>query len=493
MTIYWNGGPRTVPDGLLVDAGLDIRRSCGGKGHCGKCKVRVAPAPPPTPDERRLLTEKERKAGVRLACFLVLQPEMQIEPLDGAMRAAQIAVDTAPAVGVLSPLGDGVYGIAVDIGTTTLVVYLADLQRGEVAATVAALNPQRQFGDDVLTRIQYTIEHAAGREQLQTVLLRTLGEMIASLPARPDEIGAAVLAGNTVMTHFLLNEDAAGIAVAPFQPTFTGLLRTTPAAVPLPLRMDAEIVVAPSVSGYVGGDIVAGILDAGLLDRLEIALFIDIGTNGEMALGNREKLLCCAVAAGPAFEGSHIRCGMGGVAGAIDRFSFADGFTTIGGAPPAGICGSGLLDIIAALLRRGDIDETGRLETDFAVAGDIVLTPRDVREVQLAKAAVRAGIEVLLEEYGIGYDAVDRVYLAGGFGNYLRVESAVRIGMLPPELENRVAGIGNAAGGGCLKVLFDRRNLNELERIRNLMHYIELSGHAGFQDAYIEQMLFPEQ
>ncbi len=400
-------------------------------------------------------------------------------------------------------------GVAVDIGTTTLAAYLLDLQTGDELAVESALNPQKPWGDDVISRCD-----AAGAGALAGLQAAVTGELNAMVGRLCARVGAAreqvfhmTVAGNTVMLHLFAGVSPAQIAQAPFVPVWTGTLDLPAGGLGLTLHPHAVVTVLPAVAGYVGADTVAAMVAAGLREDGPATLLIDIGTNGEIALAAGGALYACSTAAGPAFEGAHISAGMGGVAGAIHRVTTGDGkllCRTIGDGPARGICGSGLLDLVAVLLDVGAIDDTGRMDEDTAPGWltleggrvavdrerDIWLTGRDVREVQLAKGAIAAGIQVLLAQAGVRAAEVERVCLAGGFGSYLDRDSACRIGLLPKELRDRTVAVGNASGAGAKAALLSREAMDEARRLARAVRYVELSARKDFQDAFLDQMMF---
>jgi uncharacterized 2Fe-2S/4Fe-4S cluster protein (DUF4445 family) len=392
-------------------------------------------------------------------------------------------------------------GLAVDIGTTTVAVYLADLTTHEVLDVASVLNPQAAYGQDVIARINYVIERPEGLRTLQSRIAGGVADCIRLLCARnridPESIYLCTVVGNTTMLHLFLGVSPATIGQAPYTPVFLEERTAAPAELGLPMHPRGMVRTLPSLSGYVGADIVAGVAATPMLQRERFSLFLDIGTNGEMALGNRDVLYCCATAAGPAFEGARISCGVGGIEGAIAHFD-GGGYATIGSAPPVGLCGSGLLDLVALLLDKRVIDAAGYMESAYVVVPapqsgtgqPIVLTPQDIREVQLAKAAIRAGIEILLKHAGVSGDDLEHVYLAGGFGTYLRVESALRIGMLPPHARGKVAPIGNSAGIGSLFALQSLHFDNDIQMVVRRAACIELSMRLDFNDAFVNAMVF---
>lgn len=418
-----------------------------------------------------------------------------------------------------------IYGTAFDIGTTTVAAYLYNLATGERKAVSSALNPQRKYGADVITRINYTMQSAENRTELQRQIVSCMNELTERLAESADiscgDIYASVCTGNTTMQHLLLGLDAAGIAVAPFIPVTTSLQVFRAKEIGLKMNEKGIVTVFPCVSAYVGGDTVAAILSSGIYQEDGISLLVDVGTNGEIVLGGSNYLLACSTAAGPAFEGANIRNGVGGIEGAIDSIGPGPDFqySTIGNTMPVGICGSGIIDVIAHMLEAGLIDETGRLadEDEVDQLGDeykdkvvtidgvrafilvggrnesseqIAVTQRDIREIQNAKAAIAAGIDTLIHKAGITYDQVKGIYLAGGFGSSIHIDSAVKIGLLPKALEKRVEAIGNASGAGAAEGLLSRKMLTLSEEIGRKVQYIELSASAYFTEKYVDNMLF---
>ena len=428
---------------------------------------------------------------------------------------------------------DKLYGIAVDIGTTTVAAYLTDIASGKNIDVVSGLNAQEAFGADVISRINYTMTHPSGLRLLSERILDQIDMMILTLATRneiePSHIYTVVLTGNTTMLHLALGLPPENIASSPFI-SVTTESHTIPAReLGLSIAPGGQVNVLPSISGYVGADIVAAVLAGGIAESDPLCLLIDIGTNGEIVLGNRERLIACSPAAGPAFEGAHVKSGVGGIAGAVNMVTESGNslsFTTIAEAPPLGICGSGIVDLLALLLRSGIVDETGRMlsrdeaarlpgppsagildrliesdgepafllvpEAESSVGSPIMLSQKDVREIQLAKAAIAAGIDTLVLRLGVRMEDITTLYLAGGFGSYIHKASAVGIGLLPGELHDRIRVIGNAAGKGALMTLLSHRRQGQCESIRRMTEYIELSSSPEFQEAYIDRMMFPQ-
>jgi uncharacterized 2Fe-2S/4Fe-4S cluster protein (DUF4445 family) len=409
-------------------------------------------------------------------------------------------------------------GVAIDIGTTTVAAYLVDLESGAVLASSSQANAQGTYGADVISRITAA---AAGdplgvavRSQLHDMTERMIGETGRSL----DELCGATIVGNTTMLHLLLDLDAEPISKAPFVPVVTEPLEISFDRIGLADRPEVAAYLAPCVSSYVGADIVADLVSTGMHLKKDLSVLIDIGTNGEIVAGNRDRLVACSTAAGPAFEGATIECGSAGVPGAISHVARSDDkiiIETIEGAAATSICGTGLMDTMALLLSDGIVDETGLLDPDgapeayterfFEHNGEaafrlspenapipVYVTQSDIRQIQLAKGAIAAGVRVLLDEFGASAESIDRIYLAGGFGTYVRAESALRVGLLPPVAPAVVEPVGNAAGAGAVALLLGSAARNDAARLRSSIEYLELSGLASFQDHYMEQMLFPE-
>ncbi len=417
----------------------------------------------------------------------------------------------------------GLYGLAIDLGTTTIALFLIDLSSGEEIDVYTLLNPQQRFGADLISRINYSRTEPKGVAKLTRVLLAALNAGIDVLLTRHSlkwgQLLLAAIAGNTVMLHTLLAVSAQSIAIAPFTPVFTAALEFKAPEVGLKIATAGMVKLLPAVSGYFGADLMADLLAIDFpVDQWN--LLLDIGTNGEIILGKGERLLACSAAAGPAFEGGNISWGMAAIPGAISSYCFNQGqvnYTTIAGAKARGICGSGLVDLIAELLKAGLLDNTGAFRnknklpataggfiTDykgrpaFRVAPapettsgeDIILTQQDIREFQLARGAIMAGIKILLKEAGIDFSALAHLYLAGGFGNYIEPANAVAIGLVPAPLAEKVVKVGNGAGTGAKLYLLDQDLKDYSEQLRKKVTYIELSSRKDFQTEFINAMNF---
>lgn len=461
----------------LALGGEELHAPCGGNGTCRRCKVLVSG---PCRDMEGKL--REYSGEEVLACRVYPAGELLVET--GSTGGEQVRTDAVD----IPPLGAGL-GLAVDIGTTTVAAYLYDLSDGKCIARRGAMNAQRSFGSDVISRIGYA-SRPEGLEALSKAVRAQIAAMAKEMCGDLKKISYVSLAGNTVMEHLVCGLSPESIGVAPFRPqSLFG--EEYPGEKILP-GFDCPVYICPAVAGYVGGDITAGLLACGADRAEETLLFIDIGTNGEMALGDKNGYISCATAAGPAFEGAEIECGSPARTGAINQVEKDLSFTVMGGGEPESICGSGLIDAAAALLYNEELDETGRLEEEkYFFSEKVFLSGMDIRQVQLAKAAVRAGIETLLDKTGKSYGDISRVLIAGGFGAYMRMESACAIGLLPPPLLDRISHVGNSAGKGAALCLHpDMRE--RLTALWKKCGYLELSSSADFNDNYIEAMMFEE-
>ncbi|MCK5821552.1 MAG: DUF4445 domain-containing protein, partial [Bacteroidales bacterium] len=374
---------------------------------------------------------------------------------------------------------------------------LEDLQKHQNVDSASFLNPQKAFGADVISRIQFTMEQK-GLNKLQEVLRIELDKNIQLLCEKngidKTAISKLSLAGNTSMLHILKGVDPSSLASYPFTPIFIDLQIITSQELGLQSVPKASIHFLPSLSAYIGADIMAGVAASEMPDDEGYSLFLDIGTNGEMALGNKNRIICCATAAGPAFEGAKISCGLGGVDGAIHSFSL-ENFETIGNSRPIGLCGSGLIDVVASLLKSQELDLSGYLENPvhFLKESDLSLTPQDIREVQLAKGAIAAGIETLLKMAEIQIDQISKVYLAGGFGYAIHPESASAIGLLPKALIPKIILAGNTSGLGARLYLHADEFGDRISKLASTAEHFDLSMDMGFNESFVMNMGFPDQ
>ncbi len=457
-----------------IQAGLHPDAPCGGKGTCGKCRVAI-------------------NGETVLACQTPVTQSMTV----WLSRAEQAVILTQGMEISTHPDGISSYTAAFDIGTTTLVGFLLDGVTGQELACASSLNPQAQYGADVISRIQAVLE--SPKTPMRSCVLQALGDLTASLARQagiaPAQIVGAAIVGNTAMHHLLLGIDPRPLVTPPYMPRQTQAL-TLDAKNLLPIS--GQVRILPNIAGFVGADTV-GCLTATRFDRRQaLSLMIDIGTNGEMVLGDSRRRVACSTAAGPAFEGAKISQGMRGSPGAIDHVSVEDSrlaYHVIGQREPKGLCGSGLLDLIACLLELGVIDESGCLEGKaYTIPGTAVtLTQGDVREVQLAKAAIRAGIELMCSHLQVQPEAIQAVLLAGAFGNYLNPRSACRIGMIPPCLLEKIQPIGNAAGAGAKLCALSRQEFAYSEILAAQTEFLELASKPDFQDRFVDALEFCEE
>ena len=526
---------QVVPGVSLLDAvrsaGLALDSECGGRGTCGECRVRfLEGTPQPTVEDAALIPQNDLDDGWRLACqtFLSADCRIAIPRRVAHARRAKIRVITeaaAPPTAGGRPTLSG-YGIAVDVGTTTVACYLMDLARARQLGVASFANPQSAFGPDVISRITYAHRGPAELRELQRRLVSLLEKNFASLckgaGIAADSVSRVTAVGNMTMMHLLRGVDPWPLGVAPYEPVFLELP-------PFPARelgfkrfAAAEMHILPGVGGHVGSDVVAGVMGLDLTRRPGVSLFMDLGTNGEVVLCSKKVMAGASCAAGPAFEGVHIHSGMSAFPGAIERVDEEDGrlqLDVIGGSDALGLCGSGLVDAVALLLRRGLLLPSGRLvapqqvphdvpddlrrrvEDDDAgrrfllsrngATEDVVVTQRDIREVQLAKAPVRATIDLLLAGAHLEPEAIDDVFVAGGFGSSVRSESLLALGVVPEEVRGRIHPVGNTAGFGAKLALVYPERLKETHRLARQIRHVELVLREDFRQAFAAHIPFP--
>jgi len=589
----------------LKRSGIYLVASCGGKGTCSKCKVKIVEGDSDVLSYGKI-TQKERESNIVLACQTIPKGDVLIEILkesklvigdkiaiarttDLVEYLKSYGVDINPAVkrlslelppptisdnisdlerlkrtldekgmsnmrfshGFVSTMadtlrtanwnveltyvgGDGIpyeaiflsylgacsrrFAIAVDIGTTTVVVYLANLVTGEIVDIGSTYNSQMRYGDDVITRIVHAIE-GGGLPELRDAIVIDINTIVNSLMERHGietcEIDAATIAGNTTMSHIFWGLNPGSIREEPYIPTLNQFPQWKGGTAKLSINPQSPVYTVPCVASYVGGDIVAGVLASKMHRNPEIALFMDIGTNGEIVIGNNEWLMTAACSMGPCFEGSGIRCGMRATSGAIESVKIdlktcEPTIGVIGGGHPMGICGSGMIDAISEMFLTGAINQKGKfikgktgriregedglefvLYRDKAHHKDIALTEVDVENIIRAKAALYAGITTLLTEAGFTMDAIEKVYIAGGFGNYINVERAIILGMLPDIPKERFIFMGNTSITGAYLCLLSEDLRKEAEDIASKMTYMELSVYRSFMDEYMSALFLP--
>jgi uncharacterized 2Fe-2S/4Fe-4S cluster protein (DUF4445 family) len=585
---------RVPPGTTLFSAahwiGLPIDSTCGGRGTCGKCKVRViqGSAEVTTADHRQLLKE-EIEGGWRLSCqtriyedmecevpqllrvpkaatmglgrLVILDPNVRkvylelteptledqrsdvmrlrdaltaeghdmaagvpvLRTIPGALRDSGFKVTAVLAGEQLIALERGdttedCFGVAFDVGTTTLVGTLMNLRTGMAAGVLSTLNGQAPFGADVISRISHGMNGPDSVLELQAAVVGTMNAILSDLYQQtgvsPAGTYEAVVVGNATMLHLLLGIDPSPLAVMPFTPAFMEPLLVPAAEVGLNIHPNGYIQTLPALGAYVGADIVAGVLATSVVREDKLRVFVDVGTNGEIVLGSAQRALATAAPAGPAFEGSQIRCGMRATDGAIEGVQLGDTveLQVIGGDIPAqGICGSGLVDAVAQLLLAGLLDHSGRMKTRedvpghplrerlievdgvraFLLAEGVYLTQKDIRELQFAKGSIATGIKVLMDILGVETKDLDEVLLGGSFGSYLNPESAKIIGLVPPVDVDRIIAVGNSAGEGAKIALLSYRERQVAFELPARIEYVELSGRTDFNDAFVSVLGFP--
>lgn len=587
----------------MNDAGLEFDFLCGGRGTCGKCRVRISEGlGAPVTREQELLQAKELDEGIRLACMTIvrndltvqlpnpksLQHHILIESVEGALEIEpqldKVFVEVEKpsretqssdwrrlkeslvkqgyedsklesSVSILRQMPDMIrsannritavmynsrvagieqedttstmLGMAFDIGTTTIVGYLLDLYSGKELCVVSTLNPQTAFGADVISRLTYASHEENGLIKLQNAVIEAINKLIAEAVQKAsvfrNQIYGVSIAANTCMHHIFLGINPQSIAVAPYVPALSEPLVLDASELKISINQAGKVFMLPNIAGFVGADTVAVLL-ATELDRSEdIKLVIDIGTNGEIALGSREEIVACSAAAGPAFEGAQLSSGMRGAVGAIDHVYYRDKleYSVIGEGEPIGICGSALLDAVAGLVELGMINKRGKflaydqltnsvakrfkknlieyegqgafLLAEASVTGHgrpIMITQSDIRELQMAKGAMAAGVRVLIETYGIQVQDIKEVLLAGAFGNYLNPHSACVIGLIPSELEQKIKMIGNAAGTGSKLALLSSSKFRRAKDIAEHVKFVELGSYPRFNSIFGECTYF---
>jgi len=585
-----------VPPGTTVFSaahwiGLPIDSTCGGRGTCGKCKVRVirGGADPETADHRQL-RPAEIADGWRLSCQARIYQDMTCEvpqllrvPKAATMGLGRLVIldpnvrkvyleltepsmedqrsdvarlkealteeghDMVAGVSVLRTLpkvfreagfrvtavlagehlvavepGDTTgdcYGVSFDVGTTTLVGTLMNLRTGMAASVLSTLNGQAPFGADVISRISHGMNGPEAIQELQDAVVATMNTVLAELyretGVSPQQTYEAVVVGNVTMLHLLLGIDPTPLSMSPFTPAFMDQLSVEAREIGLQIHPQGYIQTLPALGAYVGADIVAGVLATGVAREDKLRVFVDVGTNGEIVLGSAQRALATAAPAGPAFEGSQIKCGMRATVGAIEGVQLGERIELqiIGGDVPAeGICGSGLVDAVAQLLLAGLLDYSGRfkkpedvpdhplrdrlIDVDgmraFLLADGVYLTQRDIRELQFAKGSIATGIKVLMDILGVTVRDLDEVLLGGSFGSYLNPESAKIIGLVPPVDVDRIIAVGNSAGEGAKIALLSYRERQVAFELPSRIEYVELSGRSDFNDSFISVLGFPQ-
>jgi len=494
ITVTVNGKPVSSVAGLTLSEIIKKEMPCGGHGKCGKCKV-VARGniSKPSDTEQGLLSADELACGIRLACLTTALGDCEIGTIF-SNRQSQIITDSVLPEFECKPIFSN-YGVAIDIGTTTLAARLYN-PSGELLSEVSRLNPQSSWGSDVISRIEAALNGKG--TQLSKAIRNAVDDIIAELALIADinkkTIDGICITGNTVMLSLLAEESVEPFSHAPFDAK--RLFGETLTAEKLSLSSlcpHIPVYLPPCISAFIGADITCAILATELCNKAT-AMLADIGTNGEMAIWHDDKLTVCSTAAGPAFEGVGISMGMQGIVGAIDKVGISNGKITthiIGNTEPVGICGSGLVDAVACMLDNEIIDESGYLEDkSFMIKEPVTITAKDIRMLQLAKSAICAGLLTLIDTKNLNAADIPSIYIAGGFGNLLNKDSAVKIGLLPRKLVQSSITVGNAALGGAAMLLLNSDMKTTAENISQNADVLDLSTNKTFSEHYINGMLF---
>ena len=497
--------------------GVEIASECGGLGTCGRCVVRVdkggaALGERTAAEKKHSLAEDERlacqarvvdpEANVRL--FVkdfgnysiladTLQDHVELQPFVRHESGRVIHGD----VGDVGPHRGELYGLAIDVGTTTVVTQIVDLEDGRHLATLSRKNPQISYGNDVISRIGFTMEHEGGLRQLQKSVVGGLNEDLEAYAEENgefrDRVYDVVVVGNSTMRNILFGQPVRTLGVIPYEAENPDSINTNARQIGLNVNPSCRIYGPALIGGHAGADALADIMACGMYHDEEVSMLIDIGTNGEVAIGNRERLMTASCAAGGAYEGATIRCGCGAIDGAIKNIWFHDehvDFETIGDSPAVGICGSGLIDLLAELLRSGRMSRKAKIEEDFAVNAGIFLTQEDIYQLITAKAGLRADQDMLMRYYGVELEEIEKIYLAGGFGNYINAENAVAIGLMPPAAD-KIVRIGNAALAGARAMLLSREVREQSEEIAGAVEHARPNEReADFPYLVAERMYF---
>ncbi|MCR4956411.1 MAG: ASKHA domain-containing protein [Lachnospiraceae bacterium] len=504
---------------LLLENNVFVDNACNGKGTCGKCRIRLVEGELEISeeDEAKKLTEKERKEGIHLACLSLVKGDCVIQT-NVASKKMNVLTD-----GYIPEFEKDVceagYGVAIDIGTTTIAMSMISMKTGEILSEEAGMNGQRLYGQDVLTRITYEIEQGQEAiDKLKEAVITSINEgikaMCKELGISTEEVMSITVAGNCTMTHMLLGVDARSIGMAPYKPAFLQAQTVNAKEHGIECNKDATLYCLAQVSGFIGGDILAGAYVCDLLHSDKISLFLDIGTNGEMVVSKRGELYSCSCAAGPALEGMNITCGMPALPGAVEKVWVEDGklcTATIAGEKPKGICGSGILEVVDELIKQEFIKKSGVFvkkkkieESDWRynylvedeggpalkLSEGVLVTQKDVRQVQLAKGAILSGFLSLVKRAGITVEDIDEVIIAGQFGSHLSAQALAGVGIIPREVKEKVTYVGNTSKTGAYMALLSHKVKEEMEDLADKITYYELAEIDGYEQLFMECMRF---
>lgn len=486
---------------LLRDNSIDVSFPCNGNGTCGKCKV-ICNELPVTDLDRCFLSVDEIEEGIRLACAAEVDENFDLRMLKtGIYEYDETKLDNNKIEKNIIPVYEKRFSFAIDIGTTTIVIAVVDIGSGDIIDNITVINPQRTFGADVISRIKASNE--GNCIKLQELIINCINSYINKLIKRnkidSHNINKIVISANTTMVHLLMGYSCLKMGVYPFVPfSVEGCIQEANLLLKRDDLSNASLYIIPMISAFVGGDIVSGIYTSRMHEKEDISLLIDLGTNGEMVLGNKYKLIATSTAAGPAFEGCNISIGVPSVEGAIyDTYIVGRKriqYKTIGGKTPVGLCGSGLISLVSDMLDCRYIDESGLLENAFfddgyAVLPNLRIKQRDIRELQLAKSAIRSGIEILCDNYGISHKDISNIYIAGSFGKGLDIRKAKNIGLLPNDILN-ICSIGNSTLSGAIQCCLNDSTYNYMKNISKKCETFLISENDDFDDRYLRFLSF---
>lgn len=501
VRITSDGGEIRTPEPLtsiLRKKGIHFPLYCGGNGQCGKCLIQVREGNfPVTPADRQCLSEEQLQKGFRLGCQAVVEENCIIELEAGVMEQDfYVPSSTIASVAEGTSGSDDRFGIAVDIGTTTVAMVLVNLRSGNTCREYTCLNHQRSYGTDVMARIKASMEGKGA--ELQKIIRDDLTEGFRQLVAEGEvHVETIVIAGNTTMMHLLRGYDCSGLGQYPFTPFSLEIEKMTLEELlgaPVLGLEHVPVTLIPGISAFIGGDITAGLWGCSICMTEKPHLFLDLGTNAEMAIGFNGRILATSAAAGPAFEGGQLSCGVGSIPGAIKDIRIQYGlvrYETIGRRSPVGICGTGMVAGMAELLKSGIMDNNGRLKSKYVshgfqiVPGKIRITQADIREFQKAKAAIRAGLDILVTSSGYRLEDIELLELAGGFGCQLDAGRAASIGLVPAELKDRVHPVGNAVINGLISYM-RKEDENGISKMIGNVQEFSLSNHPKFTKNFVD-------
>jgi len=497
----------SILDHIKKIGGIEIESECGGNGICGRDIVRVDEGHESLLElskiEKRFIKQGKLEQGHRLACqAVVARDNNNIKVFISSFGKYTILTDTIKTKVELNPsvyrkndklfyytgedLGSykgKIYGLAIDVGTTTLVMQVFDLETGEsIGSPIACKNPQIAYGNDIISRIGYTINNKNGLKELQKVLTDGINSSLTELEKRLDvskgsisrSIYDVVVVGNSTMRSIFFFQDVHDLGVIPFEPSNKDSIKMKASQLGLAVNPKALVYGAPLIGGHAGADCVADIIATRLYEDPDINMIIDIGTNGEVVIGNNNSILTASCAAGGAYEGYQLNCGVGAIEGAITRVNIENGvinFDTLGNKPPLGICGSGVIDLLAELFKNKIMNKKTRINADFHITNGVYVTQNDINQLIIAKAGLRSDQDLLIKYYGTSLDKVRKIYLAGAFGNYMDIENAMVIGLLPKADKSKFVRFGNGALAGARDMLLSKKRRNDAEFLKTFIEH----------------------